>query len=510
MSEHDVKAIFASLHIDGEKPPSHLTFQIVPVGSNGLKLSPPSYEFEDGLYVLLRPAKKRKQGGSQPSAPAHLSHLLLASMPPETCPWSLSGPQFPAPNAVQQRYCYPKGRPEYSSRTGGALWTMYDENGNEDTEYRLLHVYLSPKRAANKGIDLSAEGRARSTRPTMSRPNHAPSSPMERKSYVVAARGKVLPLPAIKSNGVKSASSSPPLLPSEQEATHATATRQSTFVTASASRSFSSSPLSWESPLRNFCPDVQPPSSSSSRASSPFVSSPPDVHAMTRYQATTSQHHHHHHLYPHTPHHFYKYNYHYNYGQYHQHLQSNRTSDPVMQDRQVDITAAGCESGSTCSFGRSVGHFSESFHDPHQTSNYAILNDWDSSLPWATSRSGSFPSDSNQNDWDPTSQSIKDRTGHEEDCFDLKYSNMEFSIAQKMRNFEEVLRDSVKPLPEAEQTKLKKLVCQWAARMLHEFDYSEADCGPENEGDTASDRGIVNSGSPFISLDAPSDRSNEA
>jgi hypothetical protein len=65
--------------------------------------------------------------------------------------------RFPTPTNIQQRYCYPKGRLEYSSRKGGALWTMCDEFGKEDTEYRLLHVYLSPKRAANKGVDLSQE-----------------------------------------------------------------------------------------------------------------------------------------------------------------------------------------------------------------------------------------------------------------------------------------------------------------------------------------------------------------
>jgi hypothetical protein len=43
---------------------------------------------------------------------------------PSTCPWSLSGPQFPHPTAIQQRYCYPKGDPDYSSQKGGALWTM--------------------------------------------------------------------------------------------------------------------------------------------------------------------------------------------------------------------------------------------------------------------------------------------------------------------------------------------------------------------------------------------------
>lgn len=71
---------------------------------------------------------------------------------PENCPWSLSGPQFPVPTAIQQRYCYPKGRPEYSCRKGGALWTMYGADGKEDVQYRLLHVYFSLKRATNKGM----------------------------------------------------------------------------------------------------------------------------------------------------------------------------------------------------------------------------------------------------------------------------------------------------------------------------------------------------------------------
>ena len=76
----------------------------------------------------------------------------------ETCPWSLSGPQFPQPTAIQQRYCYPKGPPEYSSRVGGALWTMYSaDTGKEDLEFRLLHVYYSAKRAVNKGVVMAQQ-----------------------------------------------------------------------------------------------------------------------------------------------------------------------------------------------------------------------------------------------------------------------------------------------------------------------------------------------------------------
>jgi hypothetical protein len=50
LSDDDVRSIFESLH-GGSPPPSHLNFSIVPVGQNGLKLSPPSFEFE-GKYVF--------------------------------------------------------------------------------------------------------------------------------------------------------------------------------------------------------------------------------------------------------------------------------------------------------------------------------------------------------------------------------------------------------------------------------------------------------------------------
>ena len=48
--------------------------------------------------------------------------------PMKGCHWSLSGPQFPKPTRIQQRYCYPKGDEEYSSQRGGALWTMVSKD----------------------------------------------------------------------------------------------------------------------------------------------------------------------------------------------------------------------------------------------------------------------------------------------------------------------------------------------------------------------------------------------
>ena len=157
LSDDDVRAVFECLH-NNTTPPSHLPFQIVPVGADGLKLSPPSFQFQgkfmlcfkigrnnvslivkfgthtcdsiylstDGLYILLKPQQKKKNihASDQPKVPSKLMDCLIADVPETNCPWSLSGPQFPQPTAIQQRYCYPKGDPIYSSQKGGALWTM--------------------------------------------------------------------------------------------------------------------------------------------------------------------------------------------------------------------------------------------------------------------------------------------------------------------------------------------------------------------------------------------------
>lgn len=165
LSDEDVKAVFDCVH-NNRPPPADLPFHLVNVGPNGLKLSPPSFEFEgttrpsgpscrweaflvayyftfllcsniypcvqinailflcfwlDGLYVLLRPIKKRGKKDkdapvepvdplSHPSIPSNLMDQVMTEYPTGTCPWSLSGPQFPQPTAIQQRYCYPKVR----------------------------------------------------------------------------------------------------------------------------------------------------------------------------------------------------------------------------------------------------------------------------------------------------------------------------------------------------------------------------------------------------------------
>lgn len=158
--------------------------------------------------------------------PAHLKHLTIGKMPSETCSWSLSGPQFPQPTAIQQRYCYPKGNPKYSGRKGGALWTMYGRDGKEDLEFRLLHVYFSPKRAANKGVALSEEDRLKYQQLTVAttpkkrqRVSRCIRSPWQKNNGMISPSGGLLqksssPIHAVgysQMNDLRSGASSPDL-----------------------------------------------------------------------------------------------------------------------------------------------------------------------------------------------------------------------------------------------------------------------------------------------------------
>lgn len=52
LSDTDVRSIFECLH-HNMPPPTNLHFTIVPVGPNGMKLSPPSYEFAGTSIELL-------------------------------------------------------------------------------------------------------------------------------------------------------------------------------------------------------------------------------------------------------------------------------------------------------------------------------------------------------------------------------------------------------------------------------------------------------------------------
>jgi len=168
LSQLGVRVIFSCIK-DNKPPPDHITFRIIVVPkcgtNNGLKLSPPPYEYEDGVYVLLR---------LHVTVPSILSdrvllHRDLALIP--ECPWSLSGPQNSGESIdLQQRYCTPKGNgTEYCNHTKGAIWTMVDSDGKEDFDCRVFNVYHSNKRS-------TCNDRPKGTRPHLS-PMPKQSSP---------------------------------------------------------------------------------------------------------------------------------------------------------------------------------------------------------------------------------------------------------------------------------------------------------------------------------------------
>lgn len=91
--------------------------------------------------------------------PTHLRHYryVATHLPFGTpCKWTLSGPQYSRKGAVQQRYCYPKGQEKYASSKGAGLYTVYDAEGKEIVNYRVLHVYFSSKRANSESAKTEA------------------------------------------------------------------------------------------------------------------------------------------------------------------------------------------------------------------------------------------------------------------------------------------------------------------------------------------------------------------
>eukprot|EP00978_Attheya_sp_CCMP212_P040385 scaffold219843_cov53-Attheya_sp.AAC.1 len=145
LSDNDVKTVYECVY-NNRRPPPQLSFKIVVVGPEGQRLSPPAIEFEDGIYILLRPQKKRKKNKGEavpesvpPIVPSNLVDYVMHENQTPECPWQLSGPQFPKKTVIQQRYCYPKGRPEYSAWKGGSLWTIVSKISRID--YRCTDAY---------------------------------------------------------------------------------------------------------------------------------------------------------------------------------------------------------------------------------------------------------------------------------------------------------------------------------------------------------------------------------
>ena len=124
-------------------------FKVVLVSHKGMKLSPPCKQFENGLYVLVRPEMKMSfTEVLHKFVPPHLRSLVYFNHfvdqgSCENCSWNLSGPQFQSPCPYQQRYCYPKGDQEYSFKKGGALWTKVRSLTRNSLSTYLIFLILS-------------------------------------------------------------------------------------------------------------------------------------------------------------------------------------------------------------------------------------------------------------------------------------------------------------------------------------------------------------------------------
>ena len=176
----DVHNIFKCLR-ENTIPPRDVPFTILPVDqAAGLTIAPPSFEYPGkhqysrisvlnstmtnfflsfhfsrrflffskvGLYVLWRPNQKRKfdklsmEDGTL-TAPSQLEDVVMDPIPFSTgCPWYLLRPHHFLSTDFRQHWCYPLGKGRYSWKTRGVLWTAFNEDGQEDLEFRLLHVH---------------------------------------------------------------------------------------------------------------------------------------------------------------------------------------------------------------------------------------------------------------------------------------------------------------------------------------------------------------------------------
>jgi len=144
ITQADVRGLFSCIKNNGP-PPDDIEFRILIIpnvgrGNNSIKVSPPSYAYEDGVYILLK---------SRATVPSTLSDRVVMPKDRVLMPersWNLNGPQYSGESFdLQQRYCTPKGKDYYSMNTRGSMWTMIDPNANENLDIRVFHVYQSVK-----------------------------------------------------------------------------------------------------------------------------------------------------------------------------------------------------------------------------------------------------------------------------------------------------------------------------------------------------------------------------
>ena len=94
--------------------------------------------FAEGTYLFLRPNLRIPPVLSNRKLTEH----DLSSM--SECRWTMTGPN--SANDYPARYMTPKtGSLGYNKETRGILYSRKDENGNDDIDAKILHVYRSEK-----------------------------------------------------------------------------------------------------------------------------------------------------------------------------------------------------------------------------------------------------------------------------------------------------------------------------------------------------------------------------
>jgi hypothetical protein len=123
LSKADVKVIFDCL-INNVLPPHNLSFRVLVVPLSNAKISPPTYEYKHGIYVMI--------AAPVPSALTGLIATEQELATRKTCNWRSSGLKSHRSNLPDApfllRYCYPVGDDLYSENNGATVWTRVSTN----------------------------------------------------------------------------------------------------------------------------------------------------------------------------------------------------------------------------------------------------------------------------------------------------------------------------------------------------------------------------------------------
>lgn len=156
LSECELESIFDSVS-QNELPPSHLDVRVIRVPKKNAKISPPPFEYDEGIYVLLHSKE------CLAPVPSALSNLVMTEKELADlgiCHWRSSGVKSNSANVASAkyfvRYCYPHGENGCGDNIAASVWTMRD-SGNEIFHTRILHIYKTKKRSIGESYGRSSK-----------------------------------------------------------------------------------------------------------------------------------------------------------------------------------------------------------------------------------------------------------------------------------------------------------------------------------------------------------------